>query len=32
MYLLGNGRLVTRDDATPYLENGCVAIEGNLIK
>ena len=32
MYLLGNGRLVTRDDANPYLENGCVAIEGNLIK
>ena len=32
MYLLGNGRLVTRDDANPYLDNGCVAIEGNLIK
>ena len=32
MYLWGNGRLVTRDDANPYLENGCVAVEGNLIK
>ena len=32
MYLWGNGRLVTRDGANPYLENGCVAIEGNLIK
>ena len=32
MYLLGNGRLVIRDDANPYLENGCVAVEGNLIK
>ena len=31
MYLIGNGRLVTRDAANPYLDNGCVAIEGNLI-
>lgn len=31
MYLLGNGRLVTRDVKNPFLENGCVAIEGNLI-
>ncbi len=31
MYLLGNGRLVTRDVHCPFLENGCVAIEGNLI-
>lgn len=32
MYLLGNGRLVTRDPANPFLENGCVAVEGNLIR
>lgn len=31
MYLIGNGRLVTREAANPYLDNGCVAIEGNLI-
>ena len=31
MYLLGNGRLVTRDVHCPFLENGCVAIEGHLI-
>lgn len=32
MYLLGNGRLVTRDSMNPFLENGCVAIEGSLIQ
>lgn len=32
MYLLGNGRLVTRDAAMPYLEDGCLAIEGSLIQ
>lgn len=32
MYLLGNGRLVTRDDCMPFIENGCVAIEDKLIK
>ncbi len=30
MLLIGNGRLVTRDQGT-YIENGAVAIEGNLI-
>ncbi len=30
MLLIGNGRLVTRDDGL-YIENGAVAIEGNLI-
>jgi putative selenium metabolism protein SsnA len=31
MLLVGNGRLVTRDAALPYVENGCVAIEQNRI-
>lgn len=31
MLLLGNGRLITRDPAQPYLEDGCVAMEGGLI-
>ena len=31
MYLLGNGRLVTRDKHNTFFENGCVAIDGNLI-
>ncbi|MEF9973001.1 MAG: putative aminohydrolase SsnA [Clostridia bacterium] len=31
MRLMGNGRLVTRDDAMPYLENGCVAMSGDRI-
>ena len=31
MYLLGNGRLVTRDAQNPFIENGCVAIDGRLI-
>jgi cytosine/adenosine deaminase-related metal-dependent hydrolase len=30
MLLIGNGRLVTRDNGR-YIENGAVAIEGNLI-
>ncbi|NCC69445.1 MAG: chlorohydrolase, partial [Clostridia bacterium] len=31
MLLIGNGRLVTRDNGL-YMENGAVAIDGNLIK
>ena len=31
MLILGNGRLVTRDEKNPYLENGAVAIDGNTI-
>lgn len=31
MYLLGGGRLVARDEANTYLEDGCIAIEGNEI-
>ena len=26
MYILGNGRLITRSQALPYLENGAVCI------
>lgn len=31
MLLVGNGRVITRDDAQPYLADGCVAIKENLI-
>lgn len=29
--LIGNGRLVTRDPAQSYFDNGCVAIDGNRV-
>ena len=29
MYILGNGRLITRDGALPYLPDGGVVIEVN---
>ena len=32
MFIIGNGRLVTRDLAAPFYENGAVAIEGNVIR
>ncbi len=32
MLLVGNGRVVTRDAKTPFIENGCVAIENEQIK
>ena len=31
MLLIGNGRLITRNDADPYIENGCVAVRDHLI-
>ena len=31
MILIGNGRLITRDEKNTYLDNGCVAVEGNEI-
>ncbi len=31
MLLLGNGRVITRDDGNPFLENGCVAMDGGVI-
>ena len=32
MLLIGNGKLITRDDACPFIENGAVLVEGKLIK
>ncbi len=32
MLLIGNGRVITRDEARPYLSEGCVAMEGGLIR
>lgn len=32
MLLVGNGRLLSRDPAQPYLADGAVAMEGNVIK
>ena len=32
MMLIGNGKIVTRDNAVPFIENGAIAIEGKLIK
>jgi len=31
MLLVGNGRVITRDDNQPYIENGCVVVQDNLI-
>ncbi|MEG2456112.1 MAG: chlorohydrolase, partial [Oscillospiraceae bacterium] len=31
MYLIGNGRLITRDPAAPYFEHGAVVVEGEAI-
>ncbi len=32
MLLIGNGRLITRDPSHPYIEDGAVAIDGEVIK
>jgi putative selenium metabolism protein SsnA len=32
MLLIGNGKIVTRDSANPFIENGAVAVNGKLIK
>ena len=32
MLLIGNGRLITRDDALPYLADGAVAVDGEVVK
>ena len=32
MILVGNGKVITRDNNIPIIENGCVAIEGNKIE
>ena len=31
MLLIGNGRMITRDSTEQYLDDGCVAIEGQFI-
>ena len=31
MLLIGNGRVVTRDDDNPYIEDGAVAVDGEVI-
>lgn len=31
MLLIGNGKVITRDDKRPIIESGCVAVEGNKI-
>ncbi|MDF2633279.1 MAG: selenium metabolism protein SsnA [Pelosinus sp.] len=31
MLLIGNGKVITRDSNQPYLANGCVVIQGNII-
>ena len=32
MLLIGNGKIITRDSANPFIENGAVAVEGKIIK
>ena len=31
MLIIGNGRMITRDAANPFIENGAVAMDGNTI-
>ncbi|CAB1255093.1 putative aminohydrolase SsnA [Clostridium sp. WLY-B-L2] len=31
MYLVGNGKVITRDEIRPIIDNGCIAIDGNKI-
>lgn len=31
MLLIGNGKVITRDNSRPIIDNGCVAVEGNKI-
>ncbi len=32
MIVVGNGRMITRDGARPYLESGAVALDGSVIR
>ena len=32
MLLVGNGKVITRDEALPYLEDGAVALDGEVVK
>ena len=31
MILIGNGKLLTRDNNNTFIENGCVCVDGNII-
>ncbi len=31
MLIIGNGRVITRDEENPFIENGAVAMDGNTI-
>lgn len=31
MLLIGNGKVITRDNTRPIIDNGCIAVEGNKI-
>ena len=31
MILIGNGKLLTRDDNNTFIEDGCVCIDANII-
>ncbi|MFA9399239.1 MAG: putative aminohydrolase SsnA [Clostridiaceae bacterium] len=31
MLLIGNGTVITQDESNPFIENGCVAVDGNII-
>ena len=32
MLLIGNGRLITRSEELPYLEDGAVVLDGEVVK
>ena len=32
MYLIGNGKLFTRDEERTYIENGGILVDGKIIK
>ena len=32
MLLIGNGKIVTRDSACPFIENGAVLVDGKIIR
>ena len=31
MLLIGNGKVITRDNTRPIIDNGCIAVDGNKI-
>ena len=32
MLLVGNGKVITRDEALPYLEDGAVLLDGEAVR